>query len=115
MRLEKQILERLGYQVTSRISSVDALEAFKANPDAFNLVITDMTMPNMTGDQFARKLLSIKPDMPVIIITGFSERISQENAANFGIKGFLMKPIVISELAKMIRQVLDEAKVKTQQ
>ncbi|MFO7715151.1 PAS domain S-box protein [Desulfosarcina sp.] len=114
MRLEKQILERLGYQVTSRISSVDALEAFKANPDAYDLVITDMTMPNMTGDQFARKLLSIRPDMPVIILTGFSERISQENAADFGIKGLLMKPIVKSELAKMIRQVLDEAKGKTQ-
>jgi CheY-like chemotaxis protein len=115
MRLEKQILERLGYQVTSRISSVDALEAFKANPDSFDLVITDMTMPNMTGDQVARKLLTIKPDMPVIVLTGFSERINQENAAAFGIKGLLMKPIVKSELAKMIRQVLDEAKGKTEQ
>ncbi len=115
MRLEKQILERLGYHVTSRISSVDGLEAFKANPDAFDLVITDMTMPNMTGDQFARKLLSIKPALPVIILTGFSERINQENAADFGIKGLLMKPIVKSELAKMIRQVLGEAKEKTQQ
>ena len=115
MRLEKQILERLGYQVTARISSVDALEAFKANPDAFDLVISDMTMPNMTGDQLTHKLLSIKPDIPVIILTGFSERISQENAAAFGIKGLLMKPIVRSELAKMIRQVLDEAKGKTQQ
>ena len=115
MRLEKQILERLGYQVASRISSVDALEAFKANPDSFDLVITDMTMPNMTGEQFARKLMSIKPDMPVIVLTGFSERINQENAATFGIKGLLMKPIIKSELAKMIRQVLDEAKGKTQQ
>ena len=74
-----------------------------------------MAMPNMTGDQFARKLLSIKPDMPVIILTGFSERIRQENAAAIGIKGLLMKPIVKSELAKMVRQVLDEAKGKIQQ
>jgi CheY-like chemotaxis protein len=110
MRLEKQILERLGYHVTSRISSVDALAAFKANPEAFDLVITDMAMPNMTGDQFARILLSMRTDLPIIICTGFSERITQEKAAAFGIKGLLKKPIVKSELARMIRKVLDEAK-----
>ena len=114
MRLEKQILERLGYRVTSRISSVDAFEAFKAHPDDFDLVITDMTMPNMTGDQFARILLSMRKDLPIIICTGFSERITQEKAAAFGIKGLLMKPIVKSELAQMMRKGLDEAKGSTQ-
>jgi len=112
-RLEKQMLERLGYRVIFRINSVEALEAFKANPDAFDLVLTDMTMPNMTGDQFARELISIRPDIPIIICTGFSEKISQKKANDFGIKGFLMKPIIKSEMARMIRKVLDEAKSST--
>ncbi len=108
-RLEKQMLERLGYQVSSRLSSVDALEAFRANRDVFDLVITDMTMPNMTGDQLAKELISIRPDIPVVICTGFSERISQDRAAAMGVKGFLMKPIVKLEMARMVRKVLDEA------
>ncbi|MBI9084637.1 MAG: PAS domain S-box protein [Desulfobacterales bacterium] len=107
VRLEKQMLERLGYKVTSRVSSLEALEAFRANPDSFDLVITDVTMPNMTGDQLARELLSIKPGLPVIICTGFSERISRDKAAAIGIKGFLMKPIVKSDMAQMVRNVLD--------
>ena len=110
VKLETQMLERLGYRVTSRASSLDALEAFRANPNAFDLVITDMTMPNMTGDQLARELFAIKPDIPIIICTGFSERISSQKAATMGIKGFLMKPVVRSELARMVRSVLDEAK-----
>ncbi len=109
-KLEKQILERLGYKVTMRLSSIDALEAFKAKPDTFDLVISDMTMPNLTGDQLAKELRMIKPDIPVIICTGFSERMNKENAAAAGIDGFLMKPIVISELAKMVRKVLYDTK-----
>jgi PAS domain S-box-containing protein len=109
-KLEKQMLERLGYRVTSRINSVAALEVFGAKPAAFDLVVTDMTMPNMTGNQLARELISIRPDIPIIICTGFSERISKEKAPDFGIKGFLMKPVVKSEMAKMVRKVLDEAK-----
>jgi PAS domain S-box-containing protein len=114
VRLEQQMLERLGYRVTSRLSSKETLEAFRANPDAFDLVMTDMTMPNMTGDQLAQALLSIRPNLPVIICTGFSERINQEKVAALGIKGLLMKPIVRSELARMIRKVLDETKDSTQ-
>lgn len=115
MRLESQILERLGYRITARTSSIEALEAFRANPDVFDLVMTDMTMPNMTGDQLAKELISIKPDIPVIICTGFSENINQEKAKNIGIKGFLMKPIAKSEMAQMVRKVLDEAKGSTQE
>ena len=114
MQLEKQMLERLGYHVTSRSSSPDALETFRAAPDVFDLVITDMSMPNMTGDHLAKEIISIRQDIPVIICTGFSERINQESAAAIGIKGFLMKPIVRSEMAKMIRKVLDEAKASGQ-
>jgi PAS domain S-box-containing protein len=107
VKIEKLMLERLGYHVTARLSSVDALEAFKNNLNKFDLVVTDMAMPNMTGDQLAKELISIKPDIPVIICTGFSENISQEKAAAMGIKGFLMKPIVTSEMAQVVRKVLD--------
>lgn len=108
---ESQMLSRLGYQVTEQTSSVEALNQFKANPDFFDLVITDMTMPNMTGDHFAKELLSIKPDIPIIICTGFSERINKEHAEGIGIKGFLMKPVVKLDMAQMVRKVLDEAKI----
>lgn len=105
--LEKQMLERLGYQVTMRFNSLEALEAFKARPTSFDLVISDMTMPGMTGDQLAQALMGIRPDIPIIICTGFSERLNPEKAADIGIKGFLMKPIVKADMAKMVRNVLD--------
>ncbi|MFH1981344.1 MAG: PAS domain S-box protein [Pseudomonadota bacterium] len=107
INLVTQMLERLGYRVTARTSSSDALDLFRSDPRAFDLVITDMTMPHMTGDRLARELLSLKPDIPIIICTGFSERISQTLALALGIKGFLLKPVVKSEMAKTIRQVLD--------
>lgn len=108
-RLETQMLERLGYRVIARTGSIDALEAFRENPSAFDLVLTDMSMPNMTGTQLARNLLSIRADIPIIICTGFSEKTSEEKAKANGIRGFLMKPVVKSDLAKMVRKVLDEA------
>jgi len=106
----KQMLEYLGYHVTAFTGSIKGLKAFKADPSAFDLVISDMTMPNMTGDRLAEELISFRPDIPIIICTGFSERINKENIAAVGIKGFLMKPVVISEMAKMVRKVLDDAK-----
>ena len=105
--LEKQVLERLGYKVSQRTSSADALEAFRNRPDSYDLVITDMSMPNMTGEQLARELIAIRPDISVIICTGFSERINKEKAENSGIKGFLMKPVIKSDMAAMVRRVLD--------
>jgi PAS domain S-box-containing protein len=106
--MEKLMLERLGYQVTSRTSSIDALEAFRANPNKFDLVITDMAMPNMPGDKFAFELTKIRPDIPVLLCTGFSEAMSEEKAVSLGIKGFLLKPIVMKDLSHKIREVLDE-------
>ena len=108
VHMEKQMLERLGYDVTERTSSIEALEAFRASPDNFDLVITDMTMPNMTGIQLAPKLLEIKPDIPIIICTGFSAKIDNEKAKAAGIRGYVMKPVVMSEIAKKIREVLDQ-------
>ncbi len=109
VRLERQLLERLGYHVTVRTSSIDALQVFKAKPFAFDLVISDMTMPNMTGVQLAKELISIRPDISVIICTGFSERISAKKTSIYGVKGFLMKPVSKSDMAKMVRQVLDRS------
>ena len=108
-KLEKQSLERLGYQVTMRVNSLEALEAFRTKPDSFDLIMTDMTMPNMTGDQLAGEIKSIRSDIPIIICTGFSERINDENAGDLGISGVLMKPAIKSEMAKMVRKVLAEA------
>jgi PAS domain S-box-containing protein len=109
-KLEKQMLERLGYHVTMRTSSIEALAAFKARPDAFDLVVSDMTMPNMTGDRLAREMTSIRPDMSVILCTGFSERLNRKSARAAGIKGLLMKPVVRSDMARMVRNVLDEGR-----
>ncbi|MEE8432653.1 MAG: response regulator [Candidatus Desulfatibia sp.] len=108
VRMEKQMLQRLGYHVTERTSSIEALEAFRAAPDKFDLVITDMTMPNMTGVQLSQKLMAIRSNIPIIICTGFSEQISNEKANAWGISGYIMKPIVKRKLAEKIREVLDQ-------
>ena len=107
VQMEREMIERLGYHATARTSSTEALEAFRAKPDEFDLVITDMTMPNMTGDKLAEELHRIRSDVPVILCTGFSEIISPENADALGITGFLMKPVVWKDLAGMIRKVLN--------
>jgi len=109
-KMGSRSLENLGYWVETRTSSVEALERFKAKPNDFDLVITDMTMPNMTGDVLAAQLMAIKPDVPVILCTGYSKKISDETAKEIGIKAFAYKPIVKTDLAKIVRNVLDEAK-----
>ena len=106
-KMGSQALERLGYQVTVRTSSVEALELFRAKPDGFDLVITDMTMPNMTGDELAVQLIALRHDIPVILCTGYSKNISDEKATKIGIKAFTYKPIVKADLAKTVRKVLD--------
>jgi PAS domain S-box-containing protein len=107
-----RILERLGYLVTTRTSSIEALELFRVKPDAFDLVFTDMAMPNLTGDKFAIELMKIRPDIPIILCTGYSKKISDEIALEIGIKAFAYKPMVKADLAKTIRRVLDDAKFK---
>jgi PAS domain S-box-containing protein len=107
VEIGKQMLEHLGYEVTSRNSSVEALEAFESNFDKFDLLVTDMTMPNMTGVKLAREIHKIRPGFPVIICTGFSERINRENYLQQGISGFVMKPMMIRDIAQVIREVLD--------
>jgi len=110
LKMEKQMLEKLGYHVTSRTSSVEALEAFRTSSDKFDLVITDMTMPNMTGEQLVSELKHIRNEIPVILCTGFSKKLSKEKAKALGIDSFLMKPILKNELSQKIRSLLDKKK-----
>jgi PAS domain S-box-containing protein len=105
----KQLLEHKGYQVESKTSAAEALEVFRARPDEFDLVITDMTMPHMTGEKFAIELMAIRPDIPIILCTGYNEMISAEKAKALGIKEFVMKPIIMREMARTIQKVLDKS------
>jgi nitrogen-specific signal transduction histidine kinase/ActR/RegA family two-component response regulator len=109
VKLGSKILQRLGYSVTTRTSSLEALELFRAKPDAFDLLITDMSMPNMTGDRLSIEVLNIRPHLPIILCTGYSQKMSEEAASEIGIKAFAYKPMVKAELAKTVRRVLDEA------
>jgi len=104
----KRILERLGYDVTTRTSSLEALELFKAKPGYFDLVITDMSMPNMTGEQLSKEVMKIRQDIPIILCTGFSHIIAKEKAREIGIRAFAMKPLVTKDLAETVRKVLDD-------
>ena len=100
-------LESLGYTVSSRSSSLEALALFKHKPDSFDLIITDMTMPEMTGDELTHEIKRIRPDIPVILCTGFSAKITPESAEKFNIQALIMKPIIIKNMAKVIRKVLE--------
>jgi len=108
VRLAETMLKRLGYCVTARTSSLEALTTFQNQPDAFDLVITDYSMPGMAGIDLARRMLQIRPQLPIILCTGFSSTISEEKARIAGIKGFAMKPVAMKELAALIRKVLDK-------
>ncbi len=102
----KRMLERLGYRVTAKTNSVEALDLFRQTPDEFDLVITDMTMPDMTGDVLSRRLISIRPDIPIIVCTGYSARINPDIIKEIGIKEMAMKPVVMKDIAQMIHRVL---------
>ena len=108
VHIGKQILERLGYEVVTRTSSLEALELFKIKSQKFDLVITDMTMPGMTGDQLAAEIIKIRPDMPIILCTGYSKNMSEDKARSLGIRALAMKPVVADQLANIVRNVLDE-------
>ncbi len=106
--LGQKMLERLGYEVTALTSSLEALRLFRTDSEAFDLVITDYTMPHLTGAELAGEILKIRPRTPIIMCTGFSERITAQKAEALGLKRFLMKPLVTRQLAEAVREVLDE-------
>ncbi|QTA86637.1 response regulator [Desulfonema magnum] len=106
VQMEKRMLEQLGYHVTTFTDSRDALEAFGEQPEKFDLVITDMTMPYMTGAELSRKMMRIRPDIPIILCTGFSEMITKEKARDMGIREFITKPARRNQIANTIRRAL---------
>jgi PAS domain S-box-containing protein len=106
-----QILERLGFDIVTKTNSTDALEVFQEEPEKFDLVITDQVMPNMTGTQLSEKLLSIRPDIPIILCSVFPEDVCTEELTRIGIKEFIAKPISMQKINKTIRNVLDKSSV----
>jgi len=107
VRMEKAMLERMGYTVTTRPTGIEALEAFKAAPDRYDLVITDMTMPHVTGLQLAQQLKALAPEVKVIVCTGFSEQVDAQKAVDLGLAGFIMKPMLKAEIAALIRKAIE--------
>jgi PAS domain S-box-containing protein len=108
VEIGEDILAELGYEVTSRMSSMDALTLVKEDPSYFDLVITDQTMPNMTGIDLTKEILTIRRDMPIIMCTGFSHLVDADKATASGIRAFAMKPLTKREIARTIRNVLDK-------
>jgi CheY-like chemotaxis protein len=108
----KKILTRLGYIATTSNSSRDALKIFKENPSGFDILITDMTMPAMTGLQLVREVRAIRPDMPVILCTGYSDQIDDQKAEMAGVNEFLIKPLSMYDIAGAIRRALEKDKNK---
>ncbi len=108
VEFEKLVLELLGYTVTTATNSLEALELFQAQPDSFDLVLTDQTMPWLTGTELAAKINGLRPELPVIICSGYSSGFDGEVAKSPGVRAYAMKPFGKEELGRLVRQVLAE-------
>jgi len=106
VEMSKDILERLGYTVTVRQNSLDALTTFQNSPQDFDVVITDQTMPGMTGIDLARRMLQIRPDIPIILCTGHSNLVDEPTAKAQGIREFALKPLTQSTISSLIQKVM---------
>ncbi|MCI5145595.1 MAG: response regulator, partial [Candidatus Electrothrix sp. AR3] len=106
VHISQSILSGLGYSVVAETDSIRALEKFKADPFAFDLVITDHTMPGMTGGELAKVLLAVRPELPVILCTGYTAAFSEQDALAVGIKKYVVKPLNAAKMAAMIREIL---------
>jgi CheY-like chemotaxis protein len=104
----QEMLTGLGYRVESRTSRREALAILRLDPSRFDLVITDQTMPDMTGVELAREILALRADMPIIVCTGFSHAANEESVKAAGVKAFVMKPLTKREIARTVRKVLNE-------
>ena len=109
MEIGTILLESVGYKVTSQTDCVSALEVFRSSPDEFDLVITDYTMPKLTGLDLAREVLKIRPDIRILLCTGFSEKITPESVNELGM-GLLMKPYGMRQISEAVRKILDAQK-----
>jgi CheY-like chemotaxis protein len=108
MSMGCSILEELGYSVTATANSAEAVELFRSRPDQFDLVMTDMAMPGMTGVDLSSEILKVRPDIPIILCTGFSQVITEEKARAMGIRAFAMKPLSLTSIAKLVRKALEK-------
>lgn len=108
VEMGQSMLERLGYKVTVRTSSLEALTLFQNQPDQFDVIITDQTMPGMTGVDLARRMLHVRPSVSIILCTGYSNLVDEELARSYGIKGFIMKPMTKKDISKLLRNVLGD-------
>ncbi len=106
--ISKSVLSSLGYHITAETKSLEALQKFKANPKAFDLVITDQTMPDLTGTELAKAILTLNPDMPIILCTGYTASLAEDAVLSIGIKSFVTKPLGKRKLAEIVRRILDE-------
>ena len=107
LEMSRKMFERMGYRVTPKTNSLEALSTFMNQPDSFDLVITDQTMPIMTGMDLARRMLQVRPELPIILCTGYSSLISEEKAKSIGIKGFAFKPISKKDIGNLVEKVLN--------
>ncbi len=107
VRMEKMVLERMGYCVTAHTDSVDALKTFSRSPESFDLLVSDMTMPGLTGIQLIKEIRKIRPKIPVVICTGFSDQVDKEKSREMGIQGYILKPVVKLDMAEAIRCAID--------
>jgi CheY-like chemotaxis protein len=108
LEMMHSMIEKLGYQVISKNSSIEALDTFRKQPQQFDLVITDQTMPEMMGLELVEQLIRIRPDIPVILCTGYTEMIAEDNAGSLGIGAYVMKPVRVREISVKIRKLLDQ-------
>jgi DNA-binding NtrC family response regulator len=105
-----EMFSDMGYKVTSTMNSMEALSLFEKNPEQFDLVITDQTMPDLTGINLSKKILRIQPNTPIILCTGFADLIEPEMVKSIGIREFVLKPYGKNNIARLIRKVLDQTK-----
>jgi len=106
--LQQQVLESLGYHVTAVADSTQALELFRRRPDMFDLLLTDQAMPKMTGIDLAENIRKLRPDIPIVLCTGYTDKVTRERSAKRKINDMLQKPISRSDLAYALRKALDK-------
>jgi len=108
VKLGVRVLKSKGYDVTGTQVSEEALSLFNSKPDDFDLIITDMAMPKMVGSELAKKILDIRPDIPIIICSGYSDKLDTLEAKELNVKAFIDKPILLEDLTAKVREVLDQ-------
>jgi CheY-like chemotaxis protein len=108
MQVTSELLQSLGYRVTSRVSATDALRDFREAPDSFDLLLTDLTMPKLTGIELCAEVKKIRQDLPTILFTGYSEKVSRRSADKVGIDDYCKKPVSLKELSQVVGRLINK-------